>query len=132
MLPVPVNDDHDTAGFYEAAARGRIAVCFCSACGVPLHLPRPHCSACGSGAPEWRDVAPTGTIYSWTVVEHPAMRAFPVPYTVALVELDDVPGVRLAAYFDGERDLAPGAAVRAVFDDVRDGVVVPQWELVGP
>jgi uncharacterized OB-fold protein len=95
-----------------------------------LHLPRPHCSNCGASESVWRDVAPFGTIYTWTVVEHTAARAFPAPYTIALVELDEVPGVRLLAYFNGEQNFEPGAPVRATFNDVRDDVVVPQWEIV--
>jgi uncharacterized OB-fold protein len=127
MLPVPVHDDHDTGGFFAAATEGRLAVCVCSACGEVLHLPRPYCSACGAGEPVWREVAPTGTVYSWTVVEHPVMRAFEVPYTIVLVELDELPGVRLVGHLDGAHDFEPGAPMRARFDDVRDGVVVPQW-----
>lgn len=130
MLPVPVTDDHDTSGFFEAAGRGRIAICFCASCSTALHLPRPHCSTCGASKPVWRDVAPYARIYSWTVVTHPAMRSFPVPYTVALVELEDLLGVRLLAHFDGDHDFEPDARVEAVFDDVRDGVVVPQWRLM--
>jgi len=125
-----VHDDHDTGGFFAAALEGRLAICRCASCDTVLHLPRPYCSACGIDRTVWREVAPRGSIYTWTVVEHAASRAFPAPYTVALVELDDLPGVRLLAYFDGACDFEAGAAVRAVFDDVRDGVVVPQWELV--
>ena len=131
MLPIPVHDDHDTGGFFAAASRGKIAVCSCGACDTVLHLPRPYCSACGANRPVWREVAPFARIYSWTVVTHPAMRSIPVPYTVALVELEELTGVRLLAYFDGDHDFEPGARVRAVFTDVRDGVVVPQWELTG-
>lgn len=126
-LPVPNVDDPDTAGFFEAAARGRLAVCVCGACGRPLHLPRPSCGTCGASDPRWREVAPTGTVYSSTVVEHAASRAFEVPYTVLLVELDEIAGVRLLGFLPGDRDLDVGTAMRATFDDVRDGVVVPQW-----
>jgi uncharacterized OB-fold protein len=129
-LPVPVAGDHDTAGFFEAAQRGYIAICFCAGCGATLHLPRPHCSACGISKPVWRDVAPFATVYSWTVIRHAVMPAFAVPYTVALVELDAVPGVRLLAHFDGVPEFSPITRVRARFDDVRDGVVVPQWEII--
>ena len=129
-LPTPVSDDHDTGGFFEAAAEGKIAICFCGSCRAPLHLPRPHCSACGAGEPEWREVEPLARVHTWTVVEHAAMRSVAVPYTVALVELEAVAGVRLLAHFDGDPELEAGQRVRATFADVRDGVVVPQWELV--
>ena len=129
-LPVPVADDHDTGGFFAAAARGRIALCFCAVCDEVLHLPRPHCAACGTSVIEWRDVAPFATVYSWTVIHHAGMPGFELPYTVALVELDEIPGVRLLAHFDGIAKLAPGTRVSARFDDVREGVVVPQWMVI--
>jgi uncharacterized OB-fold protein len=128
-LPVPVIDDHDTGGFFTAAARGVIAVSECAACAASLHPPRPYCSACGSGVVTWRAVRPKATVYTWTTVEHAVHPAFPTPYTVALVELTDAPGVRLLGYFPGRVDLRPGLPVEACFDDVRDGVVVPNWRL---
>jgi uncharacterized OB-fold protein len=63
------------------------------------------------------------------VVEHPIHPAFPVPYTVLLVELDDEDGVRLIGHLDGAPAVEIGDAVVAEFDDIRDGVVVPRWRL---
>ena len=128
--PVPVITDHDTGGFWSAAQRGAIAVQFCSSCNAVLHLPLPCCPTCGSFEVAWRDVAPNGTVYSWTVIEHAVHPAFATPYTVALVALDDVPSVRLIAHFEGIPDLDFDTPVQATFDDIRDGVVVPQWRLV--
>jgi hypothetical protein len=73
-------------------------------------------------------VAPLGHLYSWTVAEHQVHPGFPVPYTVVLVELDEVPGVRLVGHLPGARDLAMGMPMQATFDTIRDGVVVPMWE----
>ncbi len=131
-LPVPVHDDPDTQGFFAAAAKGTLALCSCGSCGAVLHLPRPYCSSCGSSDTEWQAVSPTGTLYSWTTVEHQVARAFDVPYTIILVELDDAPGVRLLGHLEGRPSLQAGQRFRARFDDRRDGVVVPQWEAVEP
>jgi uncharacterized OB-fold protein len=73
-------------------------------------------------------VTPTGTVYSWSVVEHAVHPAFPAPYTVLLVELDDLPGTRLVGHLPGRPELRAGAPVIAWFEDV-DGTVVPQWRL---
>ncbi|MCU1454709.1 MAG: hypothetical protein JWN46_2855 [Acidimicrobiales bacterium] len=126
-LPAPVADDHDTGGYFQAAQRGELAVLFCAKCDAALHLPGPYCSSCGSLDVEWRTVSPTGTIYTWTVVEHQLHPAFPVPYTVALVEIDDVPGVRLVTHLDGRPDVEIGTPMVAVFDDVREHTVLPRW-----
>jgi uncharacterized OB-fold protein len=92
---LPVDDDHDTAGFFEAARRGELALRACTACAGFLHVPRAYCRTCGSWDGEWRLVGGTATLHSWTVVDHQVHPAYPVPYTIVLVDLDDAPGVRL-------------------------------------
>ena len=58
---------------------------------------------------------------------HPA---YPVPYTIVLVELDDHPSVRFVGFLPGAADLADGQAMRVRFEELDDGIVVPQWEPV--
>ena len=74
-------------------------------CAAVLHMPRAYCHTCGSWKSRWEPGRGRGRLYSWTTVEHQVHPAFPVPYTVVLVELDDHPGVRLIGYLRG----APGA-----------------------
>jgi uncharacterized OB-fold protein len=129
-LPVPAVDDPDTAGFFAAAAAGHLAIRQCLDCGADLHAPRASCSGCGGTSTRWRPLEGTGRLYSWTTVEHGFHPAFPVPYTVVLVEPDDAPGVRLVGCVPGRLESPrPGMPMQAVFDDVRDGVVVPQWRV---
>ena len=123
--------DPDTWGFFEAAARGELVVNACAACGAVLHLPRPYCHHCGSFAVQWRTVAGRGRLVSWTAVHQPFHPAFEVPYTVVLVELDDVPGARLLGALPGAPDLADGMEMEVRFEAVADGVVLPQWAPVG-
>lgn len=127
MRPLPVTDDRESAGFYEAAARGELALLFCDGCERVQHLPRQYCSACGSRTSSWRAVAPTGRLYSWTVAEHTVHPAFPAPYTVVLVDVDGAPGARLLGYLPGAPELAEGQAMEAWFEDAGEGVVLPQW-----
>jgi uncharacterized OB-fold protein len=127
--PVPVTDDEDTGGYWQAAAEGRLVVQECLNCHSVLHLPKPFCHRCESWDVGWRDVSPTGTVYTWTVVDHQIHAAFPVPYTVVLVELDDAPGVRVVAHLPGAAQLRVGQAMRARFDEPTPGVAVPGWEL---
>src|SRR5205085_7045434 len=101
---LPETGDHDTGGFFAAAAREELAVCACAACGAVLHLPRAWCDRCGHWGTVWRTVAGRGRLYSWTTVEHQVHRAFPVPYTIVLVEPDDAPEARLVGYLPGRPD----------------------------
>ena len=125
--PRPVTDDRDTGGFFQAAARGELVVRRCNGCDRVLHLPRAYCSACGSWEGRWAPVAPAGRLYSWTVADHPVHAAFPAPYTVVLVELDDAPGARLLGYLPGAPELRAGQPMTAWFETLDDGTVLPQW-----
>ncbi|WP_116996912.1 Zn-ribbon domain-containing OB-fold protein [Desertimonas flava] len=129
---VPVDGDLDTGGFFEAARRGELAVRRCNGCDALLHLPRAYCKRCGSWDGRWETVAGTGTVYSWSVVEHQVHPAYPVPYTILLVQLDDEPAARFVGHLDGSPDVSIGQPVEAWFDrvDTVDGdTVVPRWRL---
>ena len=128
--PLPVTDDHETGGFWQAATEERLVVCTCVTCGATIHLPKSYCHQCGSWELAWRDVRPTGTAYTWTVLHHSIHEAFPAPCTVVLVALDDDPTVRLVGYLAGEANIYPGMPLRVRFDHVEPGVTIPQWEPV--
>lgn len=122
---LPVDDDVDTGGFFAAARRGELAIRRCDGCGAVLHLPRAYCHTCGSWEGRWAPVAGTGTLHSWTVVEHQVHPAYPVPHTIVLVQLDDL-AARLVGWLPGRPALRPGQAMRVWFEEL-DGAVLPQW-----
>jgi uncharacterized OB-fold protein len=123
----PVIDDRDTGGFWEAARRGELCLRQCVSCGNFLHMPRAYCSACQSWETRWQPVSGRGHLHSYTVAEHQVHPAFPVPYTIVLVDLDDAPGVRLVGSLPGVPDLVIGQAMEAWFERISDDVVLPQW-----
>lgn len=127
MAPLPVTNDPDTAGFWLAAQRGEVAICVCANCGAVLHLPRSYCHCCRSWATEWRVVAPTARLVSWTVAEHQVHAAFPVPYTFVLVQLDEAPEVRLGGYIASRPALKIGMTMRADFVTTFDDVTLVNW-----
>jgi uncharacterized OB-fold protein len=129
--PLPVVNDPDTAGHFEAAARGVLALCVCSKCATVLHLPRAYCFNCGSHDVEWRAFSGAATLYSWTVVERQLMAAFPAPNTVVVVQLDDAPSVHLIGQLPGRPELRASMPMRVTFDHLADGVVMPNWEVAG-
>ena len=55
-IPAP-NSTPETAPFWEAAAKGKLLVKHCTACGRAHHYPRPHCPFCGSDRTEWKESA---------------------------------------------------------------------------
>ena len=124
---LPVDDDRDTGGFWQAARRHELVVRVCDGCGVVLHVPRAYCHACRSWEGHWQPVSGRGRVYSWTTVDHQVHPAYPVPYTVVLVELEDHPSVRLVGSLPGAPELAEGQAMQVWFEELEDGVVLPQW-----
>jgi uncharacterized OB-fold protein len=125
--PLPVVVDRDTAGFFEAARRGQLGVRVCDDCGHGLHVPIARCNRCGSWNTSWHAARGTGTVHSWTTVEHQVHPAFPVPYTLVLVQLDDHPGVKMLGTLAPGVAIEPGAAMEVWFEEVDDAVTIPQW-----
>lgn len=122
MLPVPRTTDPDSAPFWAGAAEGKLLVAI-GQDGTPVHPPR----ATGANTPvRWVEAAGTGRLHTWTVTRRTVDPAFPAPYTVVLVELDDHPSVRFAAHLPGTPELRAGQPMRVRFED-RGGVAVPQW-----
>jgi uncharacterized OB-fold protein len=127
----PVDDDLDTGPFFAAARRGELVVQRCAGCTAVLHVPRRYCRACGSWESRWDVVPGRAVLHSWTVVTHQVHPAYPVPYTVVLVELAG-DGVRLVGSLPGEPTLVVGMAMQVWFEEVGGGVVQPNWRPAGP
>ena len=125
--PVPVVDDIDTGGFFEAARRDELAIRMCNGCDAVLHVPVAYCYRCGSWDTRWQAVSGRGRLYSWTIVAHQVHPAYPVPYTVVLVELEDHPEARLVGQLPGRQELEAGQEMEVWFQTIDEDVVLPQW-----
>jgi uncharacterized OB-fold protein len=125
---LPVDDDRDTGGFWDAAKRHELVVRVCDGCGTVLHLPRAYCRTCGSWDGSWTPVSGRARLCSWTMSEHQVHPAYPVPYTIVLVELEEDRSVRFVGYLPGSPALTDGQAMQVWFEQLDDGVVLPQWE----
>lgn len=125
--------DPISGGFWAAAAEGRLVVQQCEACGQTQYPPELNCHVCYGFALGWREVAGTGAVWSWVGVAHPAhpaLREFG-PYVVALIELDDLPEIKLmGAVVDAEAaTLRIGDRVRVVFERTAEDLAQPRWRL---
>jgi uncharacterized OB-fold protein len=95
-FPLPDVNNPFVAPFYDAAARGELAVTRCAACDRYVWYPTEACDACG-GALEWVPVSGRGSLFSWAVVHRAFLPAFAdkVPFVTALVALAEDPAVRI-------------------------------------
>lgn len=132
---VPITQDPDTAGFFAAAREGRLVAQSCSDCGNVQQPPRHRCVACLSTELVWRDLPRSGSVHSWTVVEHQISPHFPAPYTVLLVDVaveETGTPLRFLGLVAGRAEPAIGDPVTLTFDTVGDGIILPNWRLEAP
>ena len=121
--------DDTNRHFWTGGERGELCFLRCTPCGHYIHPPAPICPACLS-----RDVAPAvvsgrGTVASVTVNHQVWNPTMPVPYVIALVEIDEQPSVRLMTNVVGcePDDVRIGMPVKAVFEQ-HDDVYIPLFE----
>ena len=97
-LPEPI---WESEPFWTGGKQRELLIYRCGTCGHWFHPPAPACWRCRS-----RDVGPepsvgTGVVAAFSVNAHQWLPRFPPPYVVAIVELDDEPGVRLTSNIFG-------------------------------
>jgi uncharacterized OB-fold protein len=105
----------DSAPFWLGLEKGVLSLLTCTACGIAMHYPRARCPKCWSNHVAWRTASGLGIVTSVTVIHRPGHPAWlgNVPYTVALVQLEEGPCV-LSNVVDIEPSrVTPGMAVHA-------------------
>ncbi|MGJ3507894.1 Zn-ribbon domain-containing OB-fold protein [Enemella sp. A6] len=115
--------------FWDETRRGRLAVQQCTGCRRLRHYPQPLCPECRSAEFTWFPVTGRGRVHTWTTTH----RAFTeadrgrVPYTVAVVELDE--GPRMVARIPGEADITFGTPVEVCFETGDDDRRLPNFRI---
>jgi uncharacterized OB-fold protein len=118
------------AEFYAFCKQHELRFQRCGDCGAWRHIPRDMCAKCGSFKWDWQPSSGRGKLFSWTTATQPMMPQFAgsVPYSPAVVELDE--GVRMVTWLVGLKpeELALGMPLQVVFDDVTPDVTLPKFE----
>lgn len=101
--------------FHEGLARDQLLIPWCKVCGKPHFYPRSACPHCWAEEYDWRPVAGTGVVHSYTIVRANPPTAFvlALPYCIAIIDLDE--GVRILSNVVGDGKLAIGDKVRVEF-----------------
>ena len=92
---LPTLDEHNRA-FWTGGGGNRLLILRCVRCELWVSPPAADCPECG-GELNPRPVSGRGTVFTHTVNYQPFNPAVPVPYVVAIIELDEQPGLRIAA-----------------------------------
>jgi len=132
-LPSP---DALSRPFWEGVKMRKLLVQKCDDCGL-LQFPFDnHCESCSSARLSATEVSGRGTVHSFTETvsgaRHPYFQAIS-PYLAGMVELEEQDGLIFASNFPGSAyaDLKVGAPVMVAFEEIADGVIIPQFKLHG-
>jgi uncharacterized OB-fold protein len=89
--PPPISDV--SRSFWTGGAEGRLLILQCQLCQRWVHPPIGLCPSCrGELVPH--PVSGRGSVFTFTVNRHAFNPAVPVPYVIAIVELEEQPGLR--------------------------------------
>ena len=111
----------ETKPYWAAAAKGRLLIKKCNACGEPHFYPRSICPFCFSDNTTWQQASGDGTIYTYSVMR----RGAPVPYAIAYVTLAEGPTMMTNIVDCDLDDIKIGQQVKLVFKPSEGGVPVP-------
>ncbi len=121
--------DHVTGEFWDAAKQHKLLIQRCQDCGANQFFPQSSCRKCLCDRMEWLEASGKGVIYTYTVVYRPPTQTFEedVPYTVALVELDE--GVRMMSTIIGiePQDVRVSMPVEVVFEEISPTISLPRF-----
>ena len=126
--PLPVVTDLKRP-FWRGAREGRLMIQKCPRCGTVNFHPKPWCIECGCRELEWKQMKPTGTIYSFTVSRSVAMNyrgwQDELPVVLCLVDIDE--GARMYAQLKEVRseDVQVGMRVQALFEPICEEYGIP-------
>lgn len=126
-IPPPVT------GLYESKLQDFIAgrhmhLQCCSECKLYCYPAAPGCPNCLSMDMEWVPVSGRGTIISWAIFHRQYIPAYPVPYNVIAVRLDE--GPIMISNLEGQQPEGTwiGQPVSLVYVEVT-GIVLPRFQL---
>ena len=116
--------------FWRGGAEGELRFLRCAACRTYVHPPAPVCPECLGRELAPEAVAGLATVLTFTVDYQPWIPGFDPPYAIAIVELDEQPGLRLMTNLVGvaEADIAIGMRVRVRFEEREGGLFLPLFE----
>ena len=121
-----------TRTYWDGARLHELRLQWCDDCAHVWHPPLPRCPRCGSTAISWRAAEGAGVIHSVTVTHQAAHPAFAdrVPYAVVVIRLAEGPLVIGNVLDVASSAITIGQPVRVVFEEIADGVTLPQFAIV--
>ena len=131
--PVPVADEF-TEEFWAAVDRKELVIQRCQRCQRYHHPPVGVFTNCLSDRFSFAPVSGRGKIYTYTITHDARQPAFEadIPYTIAMVELDEQPELFLLSNIPGTPtgEIKHGLRVEVDFEEIVPGRFIPQFRVV--
>lgn len=117
-IPGPINQE-----FYDGLNRHELLLQKCQDCGKSRFWPIEMCPFCNSFNHEWARCSGKGTVHSYTV-QHQAMHpAYPAPWVVLLVELEEGPRLVTHGLMPPE-EVEIGMPVEIEYEKITDEITI--------
>lgn len=116
--------------YWKGGASGELRFLRCTECRTWIHPPQPLCPNCLSRQLAPAAVSGRARLLTWTVNHHPWIPGFEPPYVIAIVEIEEQPGVRITTNLVNctPDELRMDLPVRVLFEEREDGVFLPLFE----
>jgi uncharacterized protein len=126
--PAPVMGPYDAPMWASIRARC-MRLQRCRRCGAWQYLPGPGCPSCLATDLEWHEVSGGARIVSWVVFHRRYLPAYPAPYNVIAVRLDE--GPMMVSNLEGPTPEGSwiGRRVRLCYATMPDSAVLPRFVL---
>ncbi len=124
--------DAENRAFWTGGSEGKLNIMRCGDCGQYTHPPKLLCRHCQSENVAPQAVAGTGVIDTYTINYQAWMPGLEVPFVIARVKLDGVPGVYLTSNIVGcpVDEVEFDDRVRVTFEE-QDGIWYPLFRKAG-
>jgi uncharacterized OB-fold protein len=116
-----------SAPYWEGCAQEELRYLRCSSCHLAIADAARICWRCHSRDLRWEVSRGRGRLYSWTIVWRPQTPAFQVPYSVAIVQLDEGIFVVSSVIGCAPEDLVEGMELAVEFHPVNDELKLPYF-----
>lgn len=114
--------DAENRAFWTRGAKGELAICRCQQCLHFVHPPSAACPRCASTELLAESVSGRAKVVSYSVNHQPWVVGQEVPFVLAVVEIEEQPGLWVMTNIVGcdPRSISIGLRVRVCFEEHED------------
>src|SRR5688572_7485779 len=128
QTPAPVLGLYDEP-MWDGIRRRAMALQRCAGCARFQYPPSPACPHCGGDDLHWTPLSGSGSILSWVIFHKTYLPAYPAPYNVVAVRLQEGPVMISNLEPPAPTDSWIGSDVSLVYVTMPDGQVLPRYRL---